>query len=241
MKKIAVLLAFCACFTATARAQWKMMVVNGDTFYIEEPTKGDKCMEKNDFKGAIKEYRKEFKKEPQYTAYNLACAFTLDNQPDSAFRYLFLEAKFDTFNWGVFALADPDLISLHMDKRWSGFRDTVTGNFQKHRPGYIKNMPLAMKLWDMMAWDQAYYDEIFETEKKLGRTSIVVTALWQFKEFINDKNRRELDSIIKVNGWPKISDVGKSCFRRRLSYRSAFYAGSAAALPACDQRAVSRQ
>lgn len=208
MKKIAALLTLCFCCSFTANAQWKMMVINGDTFYIEEPTKGDKCMEKNDVKGAIKEYRKEYKKNPERTAHNFACAFARNNQPDSAFKYLLFDVKNDTFNFGVFALSDPDLISLHSDQRWIVLRDSITTNFQKHRPGYIKNMPLAAKLWDMMAWDQAYYNDIFEAEKKLGRESPIVTALWQFKEFINQKNQRELDSIIKVNGWPKISDVG---------------------------------
>jgi hypothetical protein len=37
-----------------------------------------------------------------------------------------------------------------------------------------------------------------------------VQALWTAKDELNQKNARELDSIIRVKGWPKISDVGQS-------------------------------
>lgn len=206
MKYVALL--FSLLVTAGLSAQGKMMVVNGDTFYIIEPSKGDKLLEKGDTKGALAAYRKEFKKDPQGTAYNFACAFARNNQPDSAFRYLFYQARTDTFNSGAFCLSDPDFIPLRTDKRWSELKDTIVANFTKHNPGRIKNMPLALKLWDMLAWDQAYYTEIFQAEKKMGRESSVVTALWHLKELLNQRNRQELDSIIGVNGWPKISDVG---------------------------------
>lgn len=192
-----------------AQHKMKMMVINGDTFYIVEPSKGDKLLEKNNLSGAIKAYRKEFKKDPGGTAYNFACALARNNEIDSAFKYLNYDAARDTFNFGVFALSDPDFITLHSDKRWLVLRDSITARFQRKYPGRIRNMPLAAKLWDMMAWDQAYYNEIFMAEKEMGMTSPVVSALWRFKDMINDRNRYDLDSIIKANGWPKISDVGQ--------------------------------
>lgn len=194
-------------FTISSFAQDKMMIINGDTIYILEPTKGDKLIEKGDVKGAIAAYRKEFKKNPVRTAYNFACAFARNNQPDSAFKYLNYEIQHDS-GYAHLCLTDPDFISLRRDKRWDSLRVSVLLIVKIKHGGELKNIALAAKLWDMMAWDQAYYNEIFFAEKELGMNSPVVSALWELKERINIENQRTLDSIINVNGWPKISDVG---------------------------------
>jgi len=60
----------------------------------------------------------------------------------------------------------------------------------------------------MMALDQEYYYEIDIVEKKIGINSPVEEALWDQKEKINARNSDELDSIVSVKGWPKISVVG---------------------------------
>lgn len=187
-----------------------MKVINGDTFFIEQPSKGDKLFEQGDMPGAIKAYRKEYKKDPNGIAYNFACAFARNNEVDSAFRYLTMDVKRDTVFMGVFALSDPDFINLRSDARWVALRDTITSRFLAKRPGMITNMPLAVKLWDMMAWDQAYYSDIEICEKKLGRNSPIVAAMWHLKELINRDNMQALDSIIAIHGWPKLSEVGNT-------------------------------
>lgn len=203
-----ILLASFAFISASAQHKMKRVIMNGDTFYVQEPTRADKLLEKGDLDAAIKEYHKEFRKAPQETAYNFACAFARNNQPDSAFKYLYYDLSVDSFAWGVFSLSDPDFISLRSSPKWIPFRDAEVNNFELHGMVKLNNLQLAAKLWDMQAWDQAYYNEIDIAEKKVGRTSSVVTALWQLKEMINQKNQHELDSIIAINGWPKISDVG---------------------------------
>lgn len=181
---------------------------NGDTVYIVPPSAGDKLYDKGDIKGAIAEYKKEIKKGPSkigFIAHNLACAFTKNGQPDSAFKYLIIALRFDT---SAFVLTDPDLLPLRNEVQWHAFEQSVLDGLKIKYSAQIKDFPLAAKLWEMDARDQAYYYEIDLAEKKMGMSCPVAIALWNAKEALNRQNLADLDSIIRVKGWPKISEVG---------------------------------
>jgi len=193
--------------TLFLQGQENMIIVNGDTVYEQKPSRGDFLLGKGKTKRVLKAYRREYKKSPKETAYNFACAFARNNEPDSAFKYLFYNAEYDT-SFGFLCLTDPDFITLRADSRWLKLKDTVLSHFSKWHPGLISNLPLAAKLWDMMAWDQAYYNEVDIARNKLGPASPVVAALWNLKMIIGERNQLELDSIIGIYGWPKISAVG---------------------------------
>lgn len=205
MKNILALAALLVAFSLPA--QYRMMIMNGDTIYVEIPTKGDELMEKEDYEGAIKAYRKDFKEQPERVAYNYSCALALTGQTDSAFKYLLYDLYRDSA-FGYKCLTDPDLITLHRDARWAMVKDTAIALHKISSPGKIKNYTLAALLWDMSAWDQAYYRDLAVEEKKNGRDSRMSMALWELKERINRENVRTLDSIVLSSGWPKISEVG---------------------------------
>lgn len=190
----------------------KMIIMGNDTAYmIDSP--GDSLMQAYDYKGAILEYQKVAKRHPGLFAYNYACALSIDGQLDSAFTYLELKMEADTSQFDIssslYALSDPDFLPLRKDPRWAVFRDKLLAKYIAHNPAAIKDIPLAEKLWDIMALDQAYYFEIQIVQKKVGNGSSVEKALWQLKDPINKRNELELDSIVQVKGWPKISQVGK--------------------------------
>jgi hypothetical protein len=185
----------------------KMMIMNGDTVYIMEPSAGDKLYQAGDIKGAVAAYRKQLKKSPQdslFLAHNFACALTKNNEPDSAFKYLYMDLRHDST---PFVLTDPDLLPLRHSKQWPDFEQRTLNAIKAKYP-QVKDFPLAAKLWELLARDQAYYYEIDIAEKKLGMNSPVALALWEAKHALNDKNVKELDSIINIKGWPKKTEVG---------------------------------
>jgi tetratricopeptide (TPR) repeat protein len=186
----------------------KMTVVNGDTMYIIPPSEGDKLYEKGDVKGAVAAYEKQLKKSPADSAdvaYNYACMLTKSGRQDEAFKYLWIDLRHDT---NALALSDPDFIPLWRNDKWPAFYESTIKGIKKKYSKLVKDFPLAEKLWEMQARDQAYYYEIEIAEKKMGMNCPVALALWQAKEDLNNENVRELDSIIKVKGWPKVSEVG---------------------------------
>lgn len=210
MRNLFLLAAFFSVFAVSRlhAQKMKMMIMNGDTFYIVEPSAGDKLYEKGDINGAVAAYRKQLKKNPQdsvFLAHNFACALTKNGEQDSAFKYLNMDLRHDTT---PFVLTDPDLLPLRRNKSWPDFERRYLNGIKIKYAAVVKDFPLAAKLWEMSARDQAYYYEIEVAEKKLGRNSPVVLALWEAKQELNEGNLAALDSIIRVKGWPKISEVG---------------------------------
>jgi pimeloyl-ACP methyl ester carboxylesterase len=60
--------------------------------------------------------------------YNAACSWALANYPDSAFYSLnYVATKMNYTDWGHIK-GDPDLKSLHGDKRWQSFTELVKAN-----------------------------------------------------------------------------------------------------------------
>lgn len=180
---------------------------NGQDIVVEFLLQGDSLFKEGKLKESIRAYKIEYSLYPTMAVYGLACAFAKDNQADSAFKYLFEDLKFDST---TYTLTNPDFLELRSDPRWQAVVEKSSGNIVGKARGSIVDLQLALKLWDMSAWDQAYYYEIFIVEANLGKDSPVCTTLWKVKEKINQENQRLLDSIISVKGWPKISQVGST-------------------------------
>jgi hypothetical protein len=209
MRNIFLLAAFFSIFATRLNGQkMKMVIMNGDTFYMMEPSAGDKLYYEGDINGSIAAYRKQLKKRPQDSlllAHNFACVLTKIGEQDSAFKYLYMDFRHDTT---PLVLTDADLWPLRRNKAWPEFERKYLNGIKIKYAAYIKDFPLAAALWEMSARDQAFYYEIDIAEKKLGRNSPVVLALWEAKAELNEGNLIMLDSIIRVKGWPKISEVG---------------------------------
>ncbi len=194
------------CLSCTQlHAQRTITASDGSQFVIEYYLQGDSLFKLGQYDKSIEAFRKEYAISAMFTSYNLACAFAKANEPDSAFKYLFEDLKFDS---SKYPLTNPDFIGLRGDKRWTEVVSISTNSIAASTPNGIPDLPLAVKLWDMSAWDQAYYHEIFIAEAELGKKSSRCDSLWKMKETVNIENQRLLDSIITVKGWPKNSQVG---------------------------------
>lgn len=165
----------------------------------------DSLLQAGDVAECIPLYRQVLDSEPenQSTSYNLACAYALSWKRDSAFHFLNLALERDT---SVRALTDPDLLGLTADERWAAIEDAQVAKVEA-KYGAYPNQELARELWRMSMKDQAYYYHIKVAEKKIGRGSPVVWALWDLKEKLNEENVRRLEEIIAEHGWPKESEV----------------------------------
>lgn len=184
-------------------------------------TPGDSLREAGDMIGAIDAYKKSIAPGNKYTApdqsverstyfadmYNLACAFSRTGQQDSALKYLerFTIESRDSVGE---ALSDPDFINIRDAAGWSKLEDQIIKCYCGKSKTTIKDIGYAKKLWQMGAIDQAYYEDIDIAERKTGKTSSVVMALWDLKRKQNEENQQQLESLIKEKGWPKISEVG---------------------------------
>ena len=107
-------------------------------------SKGDTFRKEGDLEKAIEAYKIEFAKNPEAknNTYNLACAYALMYQKDSAFHYLNLALKNDNSLW---ALADNDLLSLPTDSRWGLVEKQQLDKYQKsnmklRKPEYAKQL-----------------------------------------------------------------------------------------------------
>jgi hypothetical protein len=183
------------------------VIVGGDTMIVfTADSPADKLFRLGDVYGAIDSFRAMFTGGEVHPTeiYNYACALSVTGQLDSALKYLIIATANDKT---TFALTDPDLLNLRKDKRWELFETNLITSIQKKDPA-IKDIEYAKRLWYMSATDQAYYKCITIAEEKTGRYSTVVLALWKLKEMLNEQNQNELEQLIQLKGWPKMSQVG---------------------------------
>ena len=169
--------------------------------------KADSLVNEGDIRGAIAEYKKMYSLNPDdsRTAYNYACVLSRSSQADSAFRYLNLAVK---SNPSATPLTDPDLLALREDKRWTDFENNLITMINEKNGNAIKDIGYAKSLWRLQCMDQYCFYETGIAARKLGPDSPVVTALRRFQIMINERNLKDLESLLSHKGWPKRSEVG---------------------------------
>lgn len=131
--------------------------------------------------------------------YELSALYSITQKKDSAYLYLVPSLSGDST---LDVLVNPDFIFICKDDRWKDIQNNQISKFEAIN-GKFKNLPLAIKLWEMKMKDQSYYVFMDYTKQE------EVKKFWQIKDSINKINLNELDSIIQESGWPKISEVGK--------------------------------
>ena len=174
--------------------------------------KADSLMSEGKVPEAIAEYKRLFNQNPKdpHIVYNYACAMSIDNTVikkfDSCFKYLNLAVELDT---SVNTLIEPALIPAREDKNWVVFENRLISMLNVKYNNPYKDIEYAKALWRLGAFDQAYFNEIGIAFKKVGMRSSVASAIWRLKFMIQEKNQKELEQLVAVKGWPKISDVGQ--------------------------------
>lgn len=131
--------------------------------------------------------------------YNAACSWALAGRPDSAFVQLFKITNNGNYTNLGHITTDPDLTSLHADKRWEEVIASVIRNKEKAEANFDR--PLVAILDTIYQEDQTYRRQISEIEEKYGRDSEEMQAHWQL---IHDKDSINLIKIRKIldeRGW----------------------------------------
>lgn len=199
MKNIKLNLTFC------------ILTVSGLAFsqsgFTNRRSVADSLISEGDIPGAITEFRKIYSKDPgnRRNVYNLACALSINRQPDSCFKYLNISVRLDT---SISAFTDPDLLPLRNDKQWLDFENKLISMMNIKYRNPFKDIEYAKALWKLMAMDQSYINEIFIAGRKIGMKSSVVEALFRSKSMLNEMAIKELEKLISEKGWPRNSDVG---------------------------------
>jgi len=170
-----------------------------------EISKADSLRDEGNLELAIIEYGKLYRGNPKddTNTYDFACALALDKQIDTAFYYLNLAVEKDTT---IRPLTDPDFYFLIENNKWKDFQNKMIDRVEV-KYGKYENLDLSKELWTMQLKDQAFYYHLEVAEKKSGRNSPIVSAIWELKHLINQKNIKRIQEIIKENGWPKKSVV----------------------------------
>jgi hypothetical protein len=159
---------------------------------------------------AIEAYKATYSQSPDnwQNTYDLACAYALTYQTDSAFHYLNMAIKGEESLW---PLADTDLLSLIDDPRWAGIEDYLINKYQEQNKK-LKQPEYAKKLLRLIIKDQAldyYVDQAKAAYMKEGNIPHWYYPIGAYKQEIGQKNYEVMKELLEEYGWPKYSTVGE--------------------------------
>jgi len=210
MKRIIAILIFCyTLFSVTLESQTPPppppppppVTVNGQI------SKGDSLLMTGNITAALSEYRNMYslKRTDRHYLFNIARAFSYAGESDSSFRYLYLAMKERP---DLAPLTDPGLLQLRDTEKWYDFENEVIAEINTQTNQSIKDIEYAKKLCSLLCKDQYCFYETGIAVRQLGPVSPVVTALRRLQSMINKENLAELETLLALKGWPKISQVG---------------------------------
>lgn len=153
----------------------------------------------NDWKGLLQD------------RYNAACSWAMAKKPDSSFFNLNRISDFLYIIDKRFQ-SDPDLTSLHEDKRWqtllkkiSVARDSAEANYNK---------PLVRKLDSIYDDDQKYRLQLDEIEKNPSIPKTLAAkkkdSLWKIINIKDRSNLLKVKEIIDKYGWLGPDEIGET-------------------------------
>jgi len=173
-------------------------------------SEGTELRKEGKLEAAIEAYKVDYIKAPENwrNTYDLACAYALTFQIDSAYRYLEIALEGDNSLW---ALADSDLFALIDDPRWSGIEDGQLKRFQESNRN-LKEPEYAKKLLRLIIKDQALDYYIHQARSYFmaqGNAPQWYYPVGAYKQQITNENYGTMQQLIEEYGWPKYSAVGK--------------------------------
>ncbi|PQB09014.1 hypothetical protein BST83_01305 [Polaribacter filamentus] len=177
---------------------------------ISAQTNGDSLRRKGNLEGAIKAYKKSLKTitDIYKNNYNIACIYAIMYNKDSAFQYLNIALENNKSLW---ALADNDLYSLTNDKRWETIENQQLEKYQTEK-GKIQKPEFAKQLLRLIMKDQSLDYQLDMAKDyffKTGKAPHWYYPIAQMKQEITEGNFEKMEALIKEDGWPTYSVVGK--------------------------------
>ena len=193
MKLIVVL--FLSICTMTVVAQKKTY----DTFTRD----ADSLLQAKNFKQAATSFSEAFKannwKGRIDHRYSAARAWSMAGVADSAFHNLFRIANSGQYVNYERLISEPDLMSLHKDKRWTPLIEMIDSIQSKAEPKLDRK--LANQLDSIYINDQKYRLKLEATKKRFGSNSIEVQRLWDIIKANDSINLVVVTRIIDERGW----------------------------------------
>lgn len=187
-----------------------VLILLSNICFSQKPvSEGDRLRQEGNLEAAIEKYKIDYNKSPnsRENTYNLACAYALTFQKDSAYHYLNIALKEDTSLW---ALADSDLYALINDSRWADIERAQLNRFQDHH-GKLEQPDYTLKLLNIILKDQAldyYIDQAKSSYMKHGHIPQWYYPLGSYKQEIYKNEYDRMLQLIEQYGWPKYSKVG---------------------------------
>lgn len=178
--------------------------------YAKHIEQAEKYYDSKDFLKSGQEYTKAFDafggKGMMNDRYNAACSWSMAGNKDSAFSQLMRIATKANYTNLNHLSVDTDLESLHGDKRWNELVAIVKQNKDKAEANL--NKPLVAILDTVMREDQAGRMQLDEVEKKYGRDSKEIKALWKSISEKDSINTQKVTKILDEYGWVGPDVVG---------------------------------
>ena len=166
------------------------------------------CLDRN-FSESAKIYEKAFEinpKAPLNDRYNAACINALANNQDTAYKHLFIAAN--ELKWyDINHLKnDNDLSNIKNDKRWNQLISVMQKTKQNVEKHFDKK--LVAVLDKIYFDDQSTRSQIRAKEKKYGRDSKEMRALFQKMRKNDSINQIKVKKILDTQGWPSKKIIG---------------------------------
>ena len=187
------------------------MVLAAHVTLAQSPgSKGAQLIQEGKLEAAIEAYKQDYQETPKNwkNTYDLACAYALTFQVDSAYYYLEIALKDDNSLW---AMADSDLFALIDDPRWSEIENNQLERFQVANNS-LKEPEYAIKLLRIILKDQAldyYIHQARSYFMKQGNAPQWYYPVGAYKQQIAKENYDTMQRLLEEYGWPKYSMVGK--------------------------------
>jgi hypothetical protein len=179
--------------------------------YVDLVKQADSLYNTGDYVKAAHAYTDAFKangwKGLPDDRYNAACSWALAAVPDSAFFQLNRIATKSNYTDYDHIARDPDLNTLHSDKRWNPLLEIIRQNKDKAEANY--NKPLIALLDSIFSEDQQYRIQSEEIEKKNGWESKELKDLWKIIRKKDSSNLVVVKSILDEYGWLGSDVVGE--------------------------------
>jgi hypothetical protein len=187
-----------------------LVLISNVCFSQPSKSKADKLRQEGKLEAAIEAYKDDYYMSPKNwkNTYDLACAYALIYQKDSAFHYLDIALKNDNSLW---ALADSDLYALTDDTRWLAIENNQIKKFQENN-GTLEQPLYTKELLKIIIKDQAldyYIDQAKRYYMEKGHIPQWYHPLGSIKQKIVQENYNLMQKLLETYGWPKYSKVGE--------------------------------
>ncbi|WP_343747751.1 DUF6624 domain-containing protein [Fluviicola sp.] len=175
-------------------------------------TQAFKLYESKEYKASAEKFAEAFvvlgAKSYMEDRYNAACSWALAGGTDAAFNQLFKITQSGQYTNLEHISSDPDLHSLHQDKRWKKIIQQVTKNKEKEEAHYDKT--LVAMLDSVYREDQGHRIRINEIQEKYGWKSPQMDSIWKVIGVADSINLIKIKHLIDTRGWLGADVVGRN-------------------------------